>query len=63
MLTFVGMGSKVHRELEENGYAVVEDVLSEEEVAACKKDFYEWLASSPQIRALHSKARFIFWHA
>lgn len=62
MLAFVDMCSKVHRELEEKGYAVVEDVLTEEEVAACKKDFYNWLSSSPQIMALHHKARLFGMH-
>ena len=43
------------QDLREKGYAIIEDVLSADEVAAIKQDFYGWLDSSEQIKRLHPK--------
>lgn len=41
-------------ELAEKGYCVIEDVLSEEEIAIAKNDFYNWLESHEQIKKIHN---------
>lgn len=42
-------------ELAENGYCVIENVLTAEEVANSIQYFREWFSSYPQIAELHSK--------
>jgi ectoine hydroxylase-related dioxygenase (phytanoyl-CoA dioxygenase family) len=42
-------------ELAENGYCVIENVLTAEEVETSIKYFREWFSSHPQIAGLHSK--------
>ena len=41
--------------LAENGYCVIEDILTAEEVATAVENFREWFASHPQIEGVHSK--------
>ena len=41
--------------LAENGYCVIEDILTTEEVATAVEYFREWFASHPQIEGAHSK--------
>jgi ectoine hydroxylase-related dioxygenase (phytanoyl-CoA dioxygenase family) len=43
------------RDLREKGYAIIEDVLTPEEVAIAKRDFYAWADSSAQFKSIHSK--------
>jgi ectoine hydroxylase-related dioxygenase (phytanoyl-CoA dioxygenase family) len=42
-------------ELEENGYAVIEDVLTEDEVKYARECFDEWLNDNEQIKKIHDK--------
>jgi hypothetical protein len=42
-------------ELAENGYCVIENVLTAEEVANSIEYFREWFLSHPQIAGLHNK--------
>ena len=41
--------------LAENGYCVIENILTAEEVATAVENFREWFASHPQIEGVHSK--------
>ena len=43
------------KDLEEKGYCVIEDILSEEELQTARSYFYDWLDSDPQIKAKHNK--------
>lgn len=42
-------------DLRTNGYVVIENVLSPEEVEEAKTSYYEWLDSHPQIKLIHPK--------
>ena len=41
--------------LAEKGFCVIEDVLTEEEVATAVSYFREWFSSHPQIGAVYNK--------
>ena len=43
------------RDLREKGYAIIENILTPEEVAIAKGDFYTWANSNEQFKKLHSK--------
>jgi ectoine hydroxylase-related dioxygenase (phytanoyl-CoA dioxygenase family) len=45
----------IKSDLEEKGYCVIEDVLSEEEVGIAKDEFYTWLNANPKMKATHNK--------
>ena len=45
----------IKAELEKNGYAIIENVLSEEELRTAKEYFYEWIRENPNIEKLHEK--------
>jgi ectoine hydroxylase-related dioxygenase (phytanoyl-CoA dioxygenase family) len=47
--------SSYKEELAENGYCVIENILTAEEVATAIEYFREWFASHPQIEGVHSK--------
>lgn len=47
--------SDFQRDLREKGYAIIEGVLTPEEVSIAKKDFYTWTNSNGQFKNLHSK--------
>jgi len=47
--------SSYKEELADNGYCVIENILTAEEVATAIEYFREWFASHPQIEGVHSK--------
>jgi ectoine hydroxylase-related dioxygenase (phytanoyl-CoA dioxygenase family) len=47
--------SSYKEELADNGYCVIENILTAEEVATSIEYFREWFASHPQIEGVHSK--------
>jgi ectoine hydroxylase-related dioxygenase (phytanoyl-CoA dioxygenase family) len=57
MPRFIEYGSSewIKYELRTKGYVLVPDVLTQEEVAECRQDFFGLLAKNEQIRDLHPK--------
>jgi ectoine hydroxylase-related dioxygenase (phytanoyl-CoA dioxygenase family) len=45
----------VKQMLEDKGYAIIEDVLTTEQLETAKKYFRDWLDATPQIKEKHSK--------
>lgn len=43
------------KKLEEDGYVIIEDILTSSEVSSYKSLFYDWIEENPQIKDLHNK--------